>query len=69
MRRSHAGNAVLRLIRQMAMCEFEAAEYGVKKLRFKSYWDQICDELYWDFPYRSNSGRNWKRHRNYQHKD
>lgn len=67
-RKSHSNNAWFRLLKQVQTSEFEYREYGVKKVRYKSYADTVCDGVMWDYPNRSNSARTWKTYRNKQFK-
>lgn len=57
----------VRLLKQVKESEFEYLEYGVEKIRPKSYKDTVIDGIYWDRPPRTLE-RNWKKHRKTQYK-
>lgn len=67
-RKSRSNNAWVRLLKQVETSEFEYREYGVKRVRYKSYYGTTLDGTYWDNPYRSYAPRTWKAYRKKQFK-
>lgn len=61
-------NSWVRLLKQIEQANFESKEYGVKPIRFKSYYGTIIDGIWWDTPYRSKPNRSWKSNRKKQYK-
>lgn len=60
-------NHAYRLEKQLETSVFEYREYGVKKLRSKSYSEPLSILRWWDNPSRTIE-RNWKKHRKTQFK-
>lgn len=59
-----------RLVKQVEQSDFEYREYGVKKIRFKTWYDikRLMDD--YSGPDRSNFySRSWKHNRKTQYKD
>jgi len=58
-----------RLVRQIEQSDFEYREYGVERMRMRSYYDLQQMMLDWDNPERSNYRlRTWKQNRKTQYK-
>lgn len=57
----------VRLLKQVELSTFEELEYGVSRLRYKSYCDTVRDGVCYDRPDR-NIERSWKSHRKTQYK-
>lgn len=64
--RSNQPNWV-RLLKQVEISEEDYHEYGVKRMRHKSYYDTVLDGIYYDRPMRTLQ-RSWKKHRKHQYK-
>lgn len=61
-----SNNSWVRLLKQVQVSEFEEREYGVKRIRHKSYYGTVHDGIWWDTPYRSKPRRSWKEYRKTQ---
>ncbi len=57
----------VRLFKQVEVSEEDYAEYGVKKIRFKSYYEQISVGICYERPGRWIQ-KSWKKHRKTQYK-
>lgn len=57
----------VRLLKQVEQAEFEWEEYGVERIRFKSYYDTVKEGIWWERPHRTVQ-RSWKSHRKNQYK-
>lgn len=57
----------LRLLKYAKSSEIEMKEYGIKPLRYGSYYNQTIHHIWWETPFR-RAQRSWKSHRKTQYK-
>lgn len=68
--KSRNNRNVVRLMRQIELSEQEFKEFGVKRIRHKTYEDVLYELRWWDLPVRSYfNRRNWKHYRLNQYKE
>jgi len=65
--KSHSNKAWLRLYKQAKASSVEFREHGVKRVRYKSYYEQTISGVYCDCAVRVYQ-HSWKTHRRTQYK-
>lgn len=66
--KSRANRSSVRLLRQISKQKQEFVEYGIKPMRFKARYGQLCDLYWYDLPYRTTQTKCWKQYRKTQYR-